>query len=362
VGELWRQYPLEPRGSGSSTGTATTPPATTAPRATTEPRAAQTQPPRQAARDADGSSGTSLALVLVLVAMTMALSGAALVLHTRRTRPARAAAVHDLEPAPRTQEVPMTDHPTPAPTPRAGRPPDPAAAWTAEIAWQQAPGRCRFYAVAAAAEGAARAPVSCSAWLDWPPTERAPVSALAEAVAELERALADAGWQPLEPGDAWYAKRFGWTPGQGADAGASDPALPVDVPPADDDGDLESFTVQRRFVRVPAWPEDSDDRWRCEICWDAGYLSSRFEAVALRPGHRKGRVVGGGGVFRWLLMSDPDPRTPEYAADVSNLEHALLQAGWERAGRGAEWYAQRFVWPGDGEPPAQVEPAVHEGT
>jgi hypothetical protein len=352
AGELWRQYPLDPRASaGQSTGATTTPPATTAPRAATEPRAAQTSPPRAAE---SSSSGTPLPLILGLVAVTMAFASAALVLHTRRTRPAREAAAHDLEPAPRTQEVPMTEHPTPAPTPRAARPPDPAAAWTAEIAWQQAPGRCRFCAVAAADDGADRAPVMCSAWLDWPPTERSPVTALGQAVADLERSLGDAGWEPLEPGDAWYAKRFGWTPVGSADAGPTGSADLADGSPDADDGELESFVVPRRFVRVPAWPEGSEDRWRCEIRWDASRRDARFRAVAAPPGDGDGgRRVG-----------ESAPVSSPFTGDgaVRGLEHALLQAGWERAGRGPEWYSQRFVWPGEGEPPARVEPAVHEGT
>jgi len=55
-------------------------------------------------------------------------------------------------------------------------------------------------------------------------------------------------------------------------------------------------------------------------------------------------------------------QTPEMIASVKVVVSALVAAGWERVGVGTSWYAQRFVWRGEGEPgpvaiPDAVEPA-----
>jgi hypothetical protein len=54
--------------------------------------------------------------------------------------------------------------------------------------------------------------------------------------------------------------------------------------------------------------------------------------------------------LRWTLMTDPEPPTPEMVAGVKVLMAALIAAGWERTEPGGAWYAQRFLWRGEGEP------------
>jgi hypothetical protein len=372
--ELWRQYPLGPkRPTTSQTATPST-----VPRRTTTSNASQSS-----SSGGGGSNKAALAglTVLTLAILTLAATGGWATLYTLRRKRARAAGQAAVAPAapppapsaPRNrrflklvadpaqeEETPMPKSPEPEPEPAAEAPapalppplvpPDPDAPWTAEIAWAQGEGRCRFYAVAAARDGGEPAPIVRSSWMGWPPDEHTPVTALADAVAALERELVAAGWTPLEPGSAWYAKRFAWTP-------VADPELPViSLPEPPPQMEIERSPTPRRFVRATEWPEGSGDGWRCEIRWSAGYVSSRFQAVALPPGQRKGRPVGESAPFKWLLMSDPDPRTREHDAAVTGLEDALLEAGWERAGRGQEWYSERFVWPGSGEPPERVEP------
>src|SRR3954469_8789920 len=48
--------------------------------------------------------------------------------------------------------------------------------------------------------------------LTWPPADSDSVRALVEAASDLELALVSAGWTPVAPGRAWYAKRFAWEP------------------------------------------------------------------------------------------------------------------------------------------------------
>ena len=49
-------------------------------------------------------------------------------------------------------------------------------------------------------------------------------------------------------------------------------------------------------------------------------------------------------------MGEPDPPTPEKVDAVRGLIAALVDQGWERIESAGPWYAQRFVWPHDGQP------------
>jgi hypothetical protein len=220
------------------------------------------------------------------------------------------------------------------------RPPDPRREWTAEIEWRHTDWGSRF-AVVARTPGDKPVVLAQSVPLEWPPTTPTAVQALTDAAGDLEAALAAAGWHALEPGDAWYAKRFGWR------AAPAVHALPDPDPPP----------RTGRFTR-PAWPEGTELLPRCEIEWHAGYVNSRFEAVVHRPNRRRGRAVGASGAFKWLLMGEPDPASAEHRTELHGLASALAAAGWEPAGRGADWYAERFVWRREDEPPERVEPAA----
>jgi hypothetical protein len=107
----------------------------------------------------------------------------------------------------------------------------------------------------------------------------------------------------------------------------------------------------RRFARPTAWPPEAAELWTCEIDWKAGYRKSAFRAMADPPGDGKRRPLGESPPVRWSLMSEPEPPTPELAIRVRALVQGLEEAGWRHIGRGQHWYAQRFVWDGDGEPP-----------
>ncbi len=124
----------------------------------------------------------------------------------------------------------------------------------------------------------------------------------------------------------------------------------------------EPVVPARRFARAQPWPEEAETLWTCEIAWKAGYLKSAFRAMAGAPGGGRRKSIGESPSLRWTLMTDPEPPTPEMIASVKVVVSALVAAGWERAGVGTSWYAQRFVWRGDGEPrpvaiPDAVEPA-----
>ena len=113
---------------------------------------------------------------------------------------------------------------------------------------------------------------------------------------------------------------------------------------------------QRRFARARPWPEEAETLWTCEIAWKAGYVKSTFRAMAGPPGGEgRRRSIGESPPLKWTLMTDPEPPTPEMLTGVRALVHALVAAGWERTEPGPVWYAQRFLWRGEGEPgPVEV--------
>jgi hypothetical protein len=204
--------------------------------------------------------------------------------------------------------------------------------------------------------------------LKWPPAGAAAVQGLADAVAELERALLAEGWTPLPPGPEWYAKRFAWIPVIAAasahvaahEAPVRDRRRSASPAPAGEHEKRRTGRFRRnrplRDYPLPfAWPPGSDRLWRSEIRWDAGVVNSRFEAVAFGPGEDRDLVVGRSAAFRWLAMNDPDPATQKYQSELGQLRTALEAAGWEHVGRGANWYSARFVWRRTGTPPDHIE-------
>jgi hypothetical protein len=198
-------------------------------------------------------------------------------------------------------------------------PPDVRRPWVAEVRWELGASDGTFRVVArsgAGEDGGEEVAVCESRDLRWPPERPEEVEALGAAVAELEGSLRASGWEPLAPGDAWYAKRFAWQPA---------PARPEEA---------------------ETWPPGTEALWRCEIVWEAGYAGSRFRALARGPQGRGRRSLGASRTFRWRLMAEPDRSSPGYGDAVDALVRRLTETGWEPAGHGLEWYSARFVWPG----------------
>ena len=114
-------------------------------------------------------------------------------------------------------------------------PPDRNEVWTAEIEWRRTEGGARFCVIARTGEGTGEVNVAESRPLHWPPGRGDSVLALSEAAEQLEAALLAAGWKPLPPGSAWYAKRFMSEPAAEAapvaQLGPAAPAPPVWVQP-----------------------------------------------------------------------------------------------------------------------------------
>jgi hypothetical protein len=176
--------------------------------------------------------------------------------------------------------------------------------------------------------------------LRWPPGGPADIADLTRANEELEAALLTAGWSARPAGDEWYAKRFAWIPERERRTEMA----------------TRAAVQTGRFQRVEPWPADTEELWRCEVRWRAGWISSRFEAVAAPPGERRGRPIGTTDALKWTLKADPDPDGADTRAALAHLVRDLLEAGWEREGRGRHWYAQRFSWRHDGDPPVTASP------
>ena len=197
--ELWDDYPLEQEDAGAERqapeqGEATGPAATA--RGADPPAQTVTQ---RAPERPDGG-GSPAPLLLGLGAVLAAIALASLLARRRRG-----------------EEVPAGGpavRPSPAPsTPRSTvSPPDLGRSWSAEIMWHEGADGSRFRVVAVAAQGRDETIVGESAVLRWPPASQDDIEALSRAADELSASVIDAGWHPLAPGRAWYAKRFEWSP------------------------------------------------------------------------------------------------------------------------------------------------------
>jgi hypothetical protein len=240
-------------------------------------------------------------------------------------------------------------------------PPDPHDRWTAEVVWSDHGPEGSFSVVARSAGGWAGegVVVAESGALEWPPGSPASVQALTDAARELEAALAGAGWRPLAPGGAWYAKRFAWEPvdphadeplpasaveAAGPARHAAPAAGPSAAMPASGAGAPAPTPAPGPLARAPAWPDGAREQWRCEIAWDAGWVESRFEALGYAPRRRSGRPIAGSAPLRWLLMGLPDAGSAAHREALHALEAELERSGWEAAGQGADWYSTRFTW------------------
>lgn len=247
-------------------------------------------------------------------------AGAPVAAEQRAPRPAPARS------SPARSPAPATPPETGPPAPRRAAPPDVAQAWRAEILWRESDGTAQFVAAARDASGRTAA-VAGSRAFPWPPPDAARVEDMQRAVEALRVVLLEAGWTAAPRGERWYSLRFAWEP---APRRAETPG------------------------RTQQWPADTADLVRCQIGWASGYRRSRFEAVVLRPGEGKPAPIGASEEFRWMFKGAPDRRAPEHVAAVKRLRAALQADGWEEVGPGRAWYARRFVWRRDADPPTSV--------
>jgi len=356
--ELWRDYPLrqgEPARQRSVTASPT--------------RAASRSIAVAEPADSDPVLVASLAAALLVAASV----GAVVLVRRRRSRSAAFAvplaaapqlalagppagshrllfsrAAHD-----RSQRA---EHNEP-PERRAGvRPPDPDRLWTAEIQWARSEDTARFCVVARDEQGDTESVIARSEAFGWPPEGTEAVQALVGAADALSEALTLAGWKPLPRGAAWYAKRFAWEPAPVSDWAPPQPG--PSVTPVEPAG-----ARTNRFRPTGEWPPGTEALWRCAITWRPGYARSHFEVVMHDPaGTADDRVIAVSPPFKWLFMGDPDPNGAAFRAAALDLAAALESAGWERVGVGAPWYAARFVWPGDEQPPDEILVASREAS
>jgi len=339
--ELWRTYPLQetPEPSETLTPTASARPA--------EP------PPAP-------DDGAPLSLIGV-AGLLVALAGGLGLLRVRSRPPAlsrphwaaplltTAAATAMLNgqrpPAPRITALGDGPSPWSGNSPDDPRPPDPRRAWTAEVQWSDT----HFVVVARAGKRDQGDFLATSRPLQWPPSGPKAVRDMSQAVERLEASMLAAGWTPLPPGSAWYSKRFAWAATAPRDK--QPPPAPAAVPRT------EIAAPSGRFKRQTEWPAGSEELWRCEIKWHAGYVNSDFRAVAHAPKRRRGVTLGHSETFKWLLMDYPDANDTRFVGQVPGLADRLTAAGWEPAGQGRSWYELRFVWRREGAPPGQLDPA-----
>jgi hypothetical protein len=320
--ELWKTYPLTQQASG-------------------QPPAHAAQPSRTAAsRHSPPADGDGVPWAL-LAALCVLLAGAAATIAIRRRR--RGTPIHGV----RNEAEPMSE----PDIPQGAASPNAADSWIAEITWDQGDRDAVFRAIGRGERTGEEVVVAESDYVEWPPRGTAAVAAMRRAVDELEAALVDAGWSRSGRGRAWYAKRFTWEPPR---------TIAPSADRAQDAGDERQLQTVVAVDAAGLTQEELEQRWRCEIRWAPGYVNARFVAARYAPGEGRGTDIGGSRSLRWMFMNDPDPRVANDRTALRELCEALLASGWVPAGRGRAWYAHRFVWPDDHEPPERLDPAITE--
>ena len=338
---LWEAYPLQPNGGAGPSGVSSG-------------QRPQRRPPRSHPSARSGT-GDRTVLAVATLGVAGAAGGIALLLVRRRSRKPFEAGPEIPPPASLINGPPLasTNGVTTMTTPSAPslRPPDAHRPWTALIVWRAAEDQGRFQVVARSGKRGNVTTICQSPLLSWPPTDSSAVDEMSQAVDRIERAMVAAGWAATKPGKTWYAKRFAWTPAEAA-------AVPAPAEPAP----AAAAPAEPAPAAPPTRPaKQADTVWRCEIAWDAGYVTSRFHALAFPPGSKQGERIGSSAPLRWMFKDDPDRTSPAHTAAVRSLEVALTAAGWQRAGRGPAWYSKRFVWRQADPPPRRIEPfPMHE--
>jgi hypothetical protein len=123
------------------------------------------------------------------------------------------------------------------------------------------------------------------------------------------------------------------------------PEPPTLAPAPEPPGDAAPLPGGGRFDRRPPWPEGTAELARAEIDWQAGYINSRFRVVVYHPNRKRATIAATGSNYKWLLMGEPAPESPEFVAEVERLAAALEDAGWEEIGDGGvAWFSRRYVW------------------
>ena len=359
---LWKAYPLDDG----------TPPPVPTRSATPASAPARDRSAEPAPEDDGGGDGVALPALLAVAAV--AAGGATLLRRRARARPGPAAPPADapagpqrrVPPAPPVPLLPREARMTPTGRfrrpPSSPRPPEPLSPWEADVRWEEQAGSGRFRAVACSPDGE-EAELLRSDPIAWPPSAGG-AKALAEAVDAIEETLLEAGWQPRPKGEAWYARRYAWAP-EPPPAPAARPApatTAVTAPPevaraprrrAPSPAAADPWTdVALQLAAEPAVAmEDAGTRWSCRIRWRSGWRTSRFEAIAMPPGRKRGPCIAASPAFSWTFKADPDPELPAIRAAVAGLRSELLAAGWAPAGIGRQWYAHRFAWTRDEGPP-----------
>lgn len=125
-----------------------------------------------------------------------------------------------------------------------------------------------------------------------------------------------------------------------------------------------SLVPARRGVHRPGGTDDAGSRstpstprpaLTCEIAWQAGDRSGRFQAVVTSADGRSRRPVAESIDVPWPPVHGPTAPTDELEAALGSLVASLEAAGWEPIASGDSWSQRRFVWRHSGEPPATID-------
>ena len=218
-------------------------------------------------------------------------------------------------------------------------PPDPGAAWAAEIGWRTTGDTARFVAAARCAIDGQTAVVGTSGALAWPPAGPEGIAAMTAAAEQLEAELLGAGWEPAAarlrlvraPLRLGAGRRHGADP---ADAGAAASAVHA--------RDGVAARGRRALARR--------DRLGLRLLAAHASRCSPTPPAVRSP-------AGSGGRTTWpaCRRSTPTPPTSATAAPSAASPSRCRTPAGSSAGLGQRWYSARFLWRGEGTPPLELD-------
>jgi hypothetical protein len=101
-----------------------------------------------------------------------------------------------------------------------------------------------------------------------------------------------------------------------------------------------------------AVPRDERRVWAAEIEWREDAEGARFVVMACPTGSSAGATIAESPALTWPPTDSDSVRALVEA--VTDLELALVAAGWTPVAPGRPWYAKRFAW----EPPGDATPTL----
>jgi hypothetical protein len=113
---------------------------------------------------------------------------------------------------------------------------------------------------------------------------------------------------------------------------------PKPAPHAPPEKEAPGRSAERRGPPAPVGAAAAE----CRIALSRGHLTSHFYATTTLWGRGQDAVLAASPEFHWAKATAPPPDRPDVRSAYELLLGELEASGWERNGRGSEWFSLRF--------------------